>query len=636
MSQIFSRFPVLPIVLISLFVWIGLVGLRWGGFFQQAELAAYDKIVVFHTSQEDVTPPITLLTISDKDIEALGRWPISDEQLADLLNTLTRHHARVVGVDIYRDLEVPPGRVKLNDILVNHPEIIMVMKFGEQGHDGIPGPSILSGGDQVGFSDMVVDPGGIVRRGLLFLDDGESFFLSFPLLLALRYLEKVNIGLEPAKENPDFMKLGETVFRPFEANDGGYVNVDADGYQFLLNLNRGKWTFPTITLTNIMAGKVSSHLIENKIVLVGVVAQGVKDHFYTSHCGHVGPCPQVAGIELHGLVVEQLLRASRDKNSSIRVISDTAEEVWIGIWVILAGVLGRKIRGAWQFSGIMFMGGILLLALTGGGMVYGWWIPLVPPMAGWLMNAMIVTAYVSNKEKKERALLMALFSRHVSAEIANEVWDKRDQFWEAGRLKPQRLTMTSLFSDLEGFTTVSEHLSPPRLLDWLNSFMDAMVKIIMEHGGVVDDYHGDMIKADFGVPTARRSDEEIQQDAQNAVRCALAMEKEMERLNQRWEKEGLPPVRMRIGINSGPAIAGSLGSEQRLKFTTIGDSINVAARLESFQKDSEEWSSGKVCRILIGETTKRYIRNIWNTQKVGKVVLKGKKEEVLVYRVVGQ
>ena len=280
------------------------------------------------------------------------------------------------------------------------------------------------------------------------------------------------------------------------------------------------------------------------------------------------------------------------------------------------------------------MGIVLLSGVVVGGMMQGKWVPFIPPVLGWMVNAMVVTALISNREKQDRAVLMSLFSRHVSPQVAQAVWAQRDQFLENGRLRPQKLVVTTLFSDIEGFTPVAESMEPHKLLDWLNTYLETMVTIIADHGGVVDDYYGDMIKADFGVLTAGQTEEDIKREAKNAVRCAMTMEQEMIRLNAQWQQEGLPAVRMRIGINTGPVVAGSLGSAQRLKFTTVGDSVNIAARLESFQKESlETWAEEEVCRILIGEMTKHYLGDHpWGLQEVGAVTLKGKANTIPVYR----
>jgi adenylate cyclase len=174
-------------------------------------------------------------------------------------------------------------------------------------------------------------------------------------------------------------------------------------------------------------------------------------------------------------------------------------------------------------------------------------------------------------------------------------------------------------------------------MDWTNTYVETMAKLVMKHRGVVDDYFGDAIKANFGVPLARTSESEIAEDARNAVECALAMEAEMGRLNGQWSNRDLPLARMRIGIFTGKAVAGSLGSAERLKYTTIGDTVNIAARLEAFNKDSWEPAPGESpCRILLGESTVHYLNPCYVIHRVGEVALKGKDEKVAVYQLMGR
>ena len=619
----------------TLLVFLAVMGLRWEGFLESAELEAYDWSMRLRPTNTQPTPPITLVSIMDQDIRTLGHWPVTDGVLARALDGMMTHHPRAVGVDIYRDLEVPPGRQELDRVLEAHPEILMVMKFGKIEKGGIPGPAMLQGTDRIGFNDVVVDSGGIVRRGLLFLDDGTNFYRSFSLLLALQYLQQEKIVPKPAVENSDWLRLGKTVIRPFESNDGGYVEANAQGYQYLLDLKRGKNVFPTISFGAILEGTFNPELLQDHIVLVGVIAQGVKDYFYTSQCGTLTVCPPIPGLELHGYMVHQLLRLAKGEGQApIATFPDSLEAAWIGLWVLVGGFIGVWARGAWRFSLAVLMGMLLLSGVVVSGMMYGMWIPFIPPVIGLVINAMVVTAWLSNQEKQDRTLLMSLFSRHVSSGVAQAVWEKREQFLEKGRLRPQKLVVTTLFTDLEGFTTVAENMEPDTVLDWLNTYMERMVKIITNHGGMVDDYHGDMIKADFGVFRLEQTEADKRQDANNAVSCAVALEQEMRHLNTQWQQQGLPEVRMRIGMQTGPVVVGSLGSEQRLKFTTIGDSVNVASRLESFQKDSLEiWSKDEICRILIGETTKQYLGDHpWRLKEVGVITLRGKANRISVYR----
>jgi adenylate cyclase len=279
---------------------------------------------------------------------------------------------------------------------------------------------------------------------------------------------------------------------------------------------------------------------------------------------------------------------------------------------------------------------VLILAINYLALMKGLWLPSVPPALGWLTSAALLTAFLSSQEKAQRALLMQLFSRHVSPEVAETIWQQRDLFWDGGRPRSQKMTITVLFTDLENFTPMAEKLDPQELMEWMNNYIEKMAQLVMQYGGVVDDYFGDAIKANFGTPVARVSEAEIRQDARNAVNCALAMQTEMNRLHTQWQEQHLPTVRMRIGIFTGLAVAGSLGSSERLKYTTIGDTVNIAARLESYEKDSLEGGFGDgFCRILIGESTLRYLDDRYETSKVGMLSLKGKAEKIEVYRLIG-
>jgi adenylate cyclase len=149
---------------------------------------------------------------------------------------------------------------------------------------------------------------------------------------------------------------------------------------------------------------------------------------------------------------------------------------------------------------------------------------------------------------------------------------------------------------------------------------------------VIDRYAGDGIKADFGIPVPRDTEEDIRRDALNAVLCALDMKEEMFRLRGLLESKKLPPTAMRIGIATGPAIAGVIGSAERMQYTTLGDSVNLAARLESYDKDFENEDT---CRILISKETMDHIGDRFNTLEVGEVNLKGFQQKVKIFLVTG-
>ena len=180
------KHPAMVCVVLSALVFGVIVGARRAGLLEALELGAYDALLR-QVPAAPADPRVVLVTVSERDIKGLGRWPMSDGQLATALERLVSAGAVAVGVDLYRDVPVPPGTERLDALLARAPQIVAVMKFGDKDLDAIQAPPGLTGTDRVGFNDVLVDPGGVVRRGLLFLDDGETMHQSFALVLARHY-----------------------------------------------------------------------------------------------------------------------------------------------------------------------------------------------------------------------------------------------------------------------------------------------------------------------------------------------------------------------------------------------------------------------------------------------------------------
>jgi adenylate cyclase len=629
--------PLAAALLISLLVAFGVAGLRAGGFLEAAELAAYDWYLRLRPLAHSADPRILIVTMTERDIQELGTWPLPDYVLYAVLQILLRHEARAIGVDIYRDVPIPPGTDRLRRVLEADPRIVVVMKFGEGPTDGVRPPAAVTDPDRIGFNDVVVDRGGIVRRGLLFLDDGTNTFSSFALRLALLYLRAQGVAPEPDPRDAHLLRLGQTTIRPLETNDGAYVRADTRGYQFLLDFNAGDTAFASIDLGSLLTGKFDPRAVRDKVVLVGVTATSIKDNFYTPYSRGLHPDQDMPGVAIHGQIVSQLLRTALDGAAPMRSLLEWQAATWILVWSFAGGLLGLRARSPWWF-GLATAGGLVTVGVVAFiAFLRGWWIPVVPPAATLIAAAALVTAHQSYREALQRSDLMKLFSRHVSREVAETIWREREEFLEGGRLRSQELVVTALFTDLSGFTPVAEKLSPEALMEWLNEYMDAMARRVSEHGGVVRQYAGDSIVVIFGVPVARRSEAEVAQDAVSAVECALAMADTLRALNDRWRREGRPTTGMRVGIFTGPAVAGSLGSAERSEYVVVGDTINTASRLESFDKElfAPDHESAP-CRILIGETTLTVLGDGFVTEAVGEVSLKGKAHTVRVYRVIGR
>ena len=626
--------PRLVGVLMGLCAALLIILVRNNGGLQFLDLDSYDLLLGLKSSRAVTDPRVVLVTGTEADIEALGEWPMSDQTINRLFERLTAAGARAIGLDIYRDMPVPPGSAELRETLLGNDRIIVVKKFGSKESPGVKPPAYLEGTDRVGFTDTVVDSGGIVRRGLLFLDDDSGVSYGLGIRLAILYLADEGIWPQAGEPDPSHIRFGEVTIPPFEADDGPYIKADAGGYQLLLSYSEGVDAFPVVGLTELLDGKVSEAVFQDKIVIIGVAAESVKDSFFTPFSNVMQQHEGIAGAMVHAYLASQLVRAGLDGEQPLKTVPEPYELSWILLWAMLGSAAGLFVRAFMRLFLLTVAGVAAIIAISWMAFLSGWWLSMIAAVASWLLATGLVTAYMSSYERFQRRLLMQLFSKHVSSDVADEIWKNREEYFSLGRLRSQKLTVTVLFTDIEHFTTISEKLGPEALMEWLNNYMELMANMVIRHGGVVDDYHGDAIKADFGVPIARNTEDEIRQDAINAVTCALGMKAELENYNRQSLEQGLPLLRMRVGVATGSVVAGCLGSSQRMKYTTIGDTINTAARLETLDKESFDTDGeSSNCRILLAESTMKYIQDTWQAEPAGSVVLRGKTKSVRVFRI---
>jgi adenylate cyclase len=608
---------------------------RATGGLQFLDLATWDLFISLRSGHATPSGRIVLVAVTEDDIERLGTWPLTDATLNRAVQAIDTAGARVIGVDIYRDTPVPPGSEQLAGIFSRNDRIYGVKKFASARTPGVrPHPALAAAG-RVGFSDMVVDASGIVRRGLLFLDDRNTVSYSLALQLALAYLADEGIRPQPGSPDPTHIRLGDVTLAPLESNDGPYHGADTAGYQFLLDYSDGKRGFPAVTFGDLLAGRFPDGFFRDKVAILGVSAQSVKDSFFTPFNSGIGLREGLPGIQVHAMITSQLLHAALDGRRPPRTVAEPWELLWSLCWIVLGVAAGLALVSFYRLFAVMLAGSGVIVATGYAAFAAGWWFSVMPPLLGWLSSAGLMTAYLSRYERQQRSLLMNLFARHVSTDVADEIWRNREQYFSGGRLRSHKLMVTTLFSDIEHFTSVSERLDPEALMGWLNDYMEEMAGLIMEYGGVVDDFYGDAIKGDFGVPVIRTSAAQHRQDAEHAVRCALDMRGRLETINERCSAHGLPRVRMRVGICTGYVVAGCLGSTMRMKYTTIGDPVNTAARLESLDKQSFGGMESTDCRILVAESTYELLGGHFMATPVGSYDLKGKEQPVRVYAVDG-
>jgi adenylate cyclase len=615
----------------SIAVALFILGLRAVGTLEWIELIAYDWIVRLQPAR----PPdnrILAVGITEQDIQDKGgilQFP--DQVYADLFAKLLAAKPRVVGLDIWRDRPIEPGHSAFVKQLRRSDRIIGITMFGNATAPKIAPPAALPV-EQIGFNDVLVDKDDVIRRVLLF---GPKETTAFSLQLALRYLQDDKIEPDASTLNPRYMKLGKTDFIPLQKSDGGYRNADANAkkYQVLMTYRGDVQSIPMVTFGEVMRGQVSPAQIQNRIILIGTVAESGKDFFSTPYSAGKADERRIPGVMIHAQMVSQFLDVATGKRPLRWFWPDALESLWIFGWALLGSFLaGRSRRPLFlllatplSLAGLMGVCWFALFASSG-------WIPLVPPGLSFLIAMGSVVAYTAQQAKQQQQIVMRLLGQSTSPEIAATLWQRRDELIQDGKLRGQRLTATLLFTDLKGFSTISEKYSPEQLLIWLNEYLDWMATHVQAHQGVINKFTGDGIMAVFGVPIAHEQAHEIEQDARHAVDCALAMSNTLGPLNDRWQTQGLPYVEMRVGIFTGPVVVGSLGSKIRLEYGVIGDSVNIASRLESIDKDRQPCP----CRILIAGQTRDFLQEDYELEPWGEMSLKGKAIQVNVFRVLSQ
>ena len=364
--------------------------------------------------------------------------------------------------------------------------------------------------------------------------------------------------------------------------------------------------------------------LKGKVALVGLLIPGQDEH-RTPLSVFARP---TFGVMIHAHALSEMLERPAAAGPNPWIIRGA---------VAVAAAIGMALAVVNNGALLIIAMVVLISAIWAGALAaFSAGAPLVAPLAPTLalsLGAGGARTWRTWHERRDRKVLMQLFSRFVGESLVQEFWKQRDSFLDGGHPRPLELTASVLFSDIAGFTPICESLPPAPLIAWLDRYIDTMVRIVADHDGVVLRFIGDGILAAFGAPIARKTEAEIDRDAQNAVASALAMVEAMRQLNETWQAEGLPTAGIRVGIFTGPLVAGSLGSGAHMEYCLLGDTANTASRLEARGKNHVEGPQD--CVILIGEPTWARLAGRFRAAEVGDVSLRGKRHPVGVYRILG-
>lgn len=369
---------------------IGLVILtRLTGYLQYLEWQALDNFLRLRP-EESIDERITIVGINEEDLESIGRHPVPDIDLAELLIKLQAHKPRVIGLDIIRNLPVEPGYYELLSVFGSFKNLIAIDKVVI---DTIEPPAGLPS-EQVGFADGILDADSHLRRSLLSTQTDKGYRFSLSILLAKAYLAPEGINLDNGIKDLDTMRFGNTELPRFVPNSGGYVNADAGGLQTLINFRSGRSRFRTLSLKQIKSGEFDSSWLRDRIVIIGMTAPSAKDIINTSAVPSENPSPgQIYGVEIQAHAVSQIISAVQEKRPLLQTWADSWEYLWIFTWGIVGIICSRLISSPGKNVLLISVASVGLIIVSYLSIFWGWWIPVIPALFGLVFNGIGLAAF---------------------------------------------------------------------------------------------------------------------------------------------------------------------------------------------------------------------------------------------------
>ncbi len=448
-------------------------------------------------------------------------------------------------------------------------------------------------GSSSGFYSLRSDQDGVVRWIPLIIKCGEDLYPPLSLLCAWHYLDKPQLMVKVAHYGIEGIQMG-TRWIPTDENGG-----------FLINFLGSPKTFPQISISDVLSGGTAEGVFENKIVLVGVTASGMRDLRSTPIS------PLYPGVEVHATVIDNLLSQQFITKPKWSKVFD------LGAIIVMGALTGIALPRFGAVKGLLLAVGLFMLYIFTARWLFVTqrvWLNMVFPLLVLSLNYTVLTAYRYVTEEGERKKVKGAFQQYVAPLVIDELLEAPEKLKLGGEEKE----LTVLFSDIEGFTTYSERYSPTEMIEILSVYYDKMTEQIFHHQGTLKEYVGDEIMAFFGAPL------DAPDHAQKACAAALAMREQRNNLNSEWITTGRPQLSARTGINSGLMLVGNLGSSYRFAYGVLGDQVNLGSRLEGLNKLYHT-------EILIGENTARRVRDDFHLREIDRVRVVGRQKSVRVF-----
>ncbi len=615
---------ILNLAITALFLFLFFLKPFW---FLLFDYKVYDLFFVLR-GEKPASSEIVILAIDDRCLEKLGRWPWERKLLARLINKVSSLNPAVIGIDIvfsepeksdpfFAESISQAGNVILPVVMVYDKEdpeadkilIESALFIAEEDPSYsflevpsfkgalFPVLSLKEASAGLAHLNIFPDPDGVVRKEYLYLNYHGYLIPSFSLKIVSYYLgiPRQNLVVIPQKG----ILMGKR-----------FIPTQKDG-SILVHYYGSFQSFKHISVLDLLEDNVEKSLFENKIVLIGATAVGTYDLKVTPLS------PALPGIEKHASVVASLI-----EGKNLLPVSNT----YLVVSLLLTGftsLLFAKLRAVFSLILLVFFS-FFLFSFSFILFQKGLWFSPTYSFSLSVFQFLILVSFKFAFLEKEARFIRKVFSSYVTEKVMRELIKNP----EMAKLGGERREITVLFSDIRGFTSLSEKMAPERVVEILNEYFSAITEVIFKWEGTLDKFIGDAVMAFWGAPLPQED------HAEKAILCAIEMIKTTRKLNETWQNKNWPPIRIGVGINSGEALVGNIGAEGKKKeYTVIGDTVNLASRLEGLNK---QYNS----EIIFSEYTlkklkKDFLKNLKEKAKLlylDEVKVKGKEVPVKIYK----
>jgi adenylate cyclase len=463
-----------------------------------------------------------------------------------------------------------------------------------------------NGPSTMGFFNVVPDVDGVLRRALLVVPFSRTGDAAEAELYGSLEVQTVRLyfGVPADKLTVNYSQTG-IVSLQF----GDKLQVKTDPLTRLaVNYHGRSHTYPYYSIADVVQHKLHPETFRNRIVLVGPSATGIADLRTPPYGGIDYP-----GVEEHANIIDNML----NHGFLVRgVKQELLDLVLIFFFGIPVGIWMALVAPRWMWFGVSLL--IPLAILDYASFVRGWWLNFSVPALTLGGNVLLVSLYRALIEEKEKRRVRNAFGQYLSPEVIRRL------LLNPQLVEPRKTDITVMFSDIRGFTTISEKLDAQELALFLNQYLSDMTKLVFETQGTLDKYIGDAVMAFWGAPF-----EEPGHAAKGCV-SALEMMKRVREMQKKWEAEGKPKLDIGIGLNTGVASVGNMGSALRYGYTALGDTVNLSSRLEGLNKDYGT-------HILVNETTYAAVKDDgFLFRELDLIRVKGKFQPVILYELIGR